>query len=61
MPTFHEEAGKGDFRRKEDRKTIESNWDKIDWSKKVEKKEDSGLIENNSGCSNASESVPDGE
>lgn len=55
MPTFHEEAGKGSHKRVEDRKAIESNWDKIDWSKKVEKKEE------NSGCSNASENVPDGE
>lgn len=56
MTTFHEDAGKGDHRRVEDRKAIESNWDKIDWSKKS-----TPSSEKESGCSNASESVPDGE
>ncbi len=37
MSTYHENAGKGDHRRVEDREAINSNWDKIDWSKKVEK------------------------
>lgn len=40
---FQEEAGKGDVRRKEDLKAIESNWDKIDWSKKKELSEEEKL------------------
>lgn len=32
---YYENSGKGDHRRVEDREKIESNWDKIDWSKKV--------------------------
>lgn len=56
MSSYHKEAGKGSGRRQEDLKSIESNWDKIDWSKKDDK--DSGEIVNNSGCSDASENVP---
>lgn len=32
--TYYENAGKGDYRRKEDKKAIERNWDAIDWSVK---------------------------
>jgi hypothetical protein len=43
MSTYHEEAGKGSHRRTEDRELIESNWDKIDWSKKVDKEEENSV------------------
>lgn len=33
--TYHEEAGKGDYRRKEDKKAIDRHWDAIDWSVKA--------------------------
>ena len=33
--TYYETAGKGDYRRKEDKKAIERNWDAIDWSVKA--------------------------
>lgn len=84
--TFYHECGKGSHKRVEDRKAIESNWDKIDWSKKVERSSEEKLevfnknkvenfvhstalelggilkeAEKESGCSNASENVPDGE
>jgi hypothetical protein len=37
---YYEEAGKGTHRRVEDREKIASNWDKIDWSKKTEDKQE---------------------
>lgn len=39
MATYHEDAGKGSHRRKEDKKAFESNYDKIDWGKKERKAE----------------------
>lgn len=36
--TFHHESGKGSYRRKEDKKEFEKNFDQIDWSVKVESK-----------------------
>lgn len=43
--TYHSDAGKGSYRRKEDKQKFEKNFDGIDWSVKVES------IEEDSGCS----------
>lgn len=39
MATYHEEAGKGSHRRKEDKQKFEKNFDGIDWSVKVDPSE----------------------
>lgn len=49
MATYHENAGKGDHRRKEDTKAFEKNFDGIDWSVKVKP------VEEEAGCSTSSD------
>lgn len=52
MATYHEEAGKGSHRRKEDKQKFEKNFDGIDWSVKVRSDE---LVEQEAGCGTSSD------
>lgn len=47
--TYHSEAGKGSYRRKEDKQKFEKNFDGIDWSVK------STPVEEEAGCSTSSD------
>lgn len=55
MSTYHEAAGKGDKRRKEDKKAFDKNFTGIDWSVKVNSDEENPVAAVSSEVTKAAE------